>query len=296
MWPARNLASRPKVTQDRIPWTQASHPARLRAGTELALALLLILQAGWIGFRFVEPPRAPADASAAPSAAPVDAGILARFDAFFPDPGPGKETARDADAGALRLFGVQVEGGRSIAIIGLADGRQIAVSVGDDVEPGLTLRAVARDHVILVSGSAPVRLAFDQQDPASPPSPATAGRAISPGQPPPPQRHGAIARVPARTVPAPPPGPAALLAQGMLKPRLRGLGISGFTIGEGAPGGALTAAGLQPGDVVLAVNGVELNSVDAARGVADQLKSAASAEIRYERNGQVRSARVGSGS
>ena len=56
----------------------------------------------------------------------------------------------------LILHGVTGSG----AIFGFADGSQRYVARGRDVVPGLTLQAVALNHVILAMGSANLRLGF----------------------------------------------------------------------------------------------------------------------------------------
>ena len=81
-----------------------------------------------------------------------------------------------------------------------------------------------------------------------------------------------------------------------LRPRMKGLSIDGFTVSAGGDGSALRAAGLQSGDVILAVNGTELNSLGAVNALRTQLPQATSAEIRYERNGQVRTTTIRTGS
>jgi general secretion pathway protein C len=79
--------------------------------------------------------------------------------------------AEDTAAGSsqMRLFGVRADGaGGGSAIIGLADGRQISVGVGEAVEPGLTLQSVGADHVVLSRNGALSRLIF-AETPSEPP-------------------------------------------------------------------------------------------------------------------------------
>ena len=82
------------------------------------------------------------------------------------------------------------------------------------------------------------------------------------------------------------------MAQAGLRPRLKGLGVSGFTVTSTGDGGALRAAGLRSGDVILAVNGSELNSPQAIAGLRNRLSGATSAEIRYERDGAVQTTTI----
>ena len=61
-----------------------ARPERLRAGAEIALALVLILQIAHLGWIVLEPGRASAAANpAGATAKPVDYSVFQRFDAFF---------------------------------------------------------------------------------------------------------------------------------------------------------------------------------------------------------------------
>lgn len=267
----------------------------------MTLAVLLVMQAGRTGYMLWDATPADMGAPAPPPTPPIDRSILTRFDAFSPPAHEGGDIAIGGEDSPLRLFGVQVEGDRSVAIIGASDGRQMSVAIGEPVEPGLVLRSVAVDNVVLTRGSVRIRLAFGEAAPAATATTRQAGQqAISPVQPPPP---GAVGDRAFRAAPgagqsptAAVIDPAALMAQTTLRPRLQGLGVNGFTVTAKDDGAALRAAGLQSGDVILSVNGTDLNSLDAARQLGEQLKSAASADIRYQRNGQIRSTQVRAGS
>lgn len=114
-------------------------------GVELALsfvALLLAARLLWVGFR-------PPEVDAAASMPPVSHDVFAQFDPFFrrADSGPTQITEAD-----LRLFGVRQDqaSGRGAAIIGLPDGRQVSIAVGEPVAPGLLLGGVGPDNVTLL--------------------------------------------------------------------------------------------------------------------------------------------------
>lgn len=254
----------------------AARPDRVRAGIEAALALLLIVQLGrltWIVVEPVDSPSASAPAAARPTA-PVDYSIFDRFDAFFRTGGQSS-FAEDTAAGSnqMRLFGLRSDGaGGGSAIIGLADGRQVSVAVGETIEPGLVLRSVGPDHVVLARGESLSRLIFaDVPVGAAPP-------------PPPPPTPQTVTPTPA-AAPAAAVDPARLIAEASLRPRMQGLRVNGFTVSSSGDGAALRAAGLQPGDVILAVNGQALDRPDRIAALRGQLAGATSAEIRFERDG-----------
>jgi len=249
----------------------------LRRVVEAALILLLLVQAGRLVWLFAAP--TPQAVESRPLSE-IDLGVLSRFDAFFRNGGGGAEAA-PSDGGGLTLFGVRADGaGGGSAIIGLSDGRQVSVGAGEEVEPGLTLSAVAPDHVMLSRGGAPFRLDFpDMTSGAASVAPATTAQpAVSAPEPAP--AEGVVV------------DPQRLIAQAGLRPRIQGLGIKGLTVSASGDGGELRNAGLRSGDIILSVNGTALNSPQALAALRGQLADAPSAQIQFERDGQVRSTTV----
>jgi general secretion pathway protein C len=223
--------------------------------------------------------RAPQAVEARPLSE-IDLGVLSRFDAFFRNGGGGAEAA-PSDGGGLTLFGVRADGaGGGSAIIGLSDGRQVSTGAGEEVEPGLTLNAVAPDHVMLSRGGAPFRLDFpDMASGVAPVAPVAAAQSAVTA-PEPASAEGVVV------------DPQRLIAQAGLRPRVQGLGINGLTVSASGDGGELRNAGLRSGDVILSVNGAALNSPQALAALRGQLADAPSAQIQFERDGQVRSTTV----
>lgn len=185
----------------------------------------------------------------------------------------------------MRLYGLRSDGaGGGSAIIGLADGRQVSVGVGEEVEPGLVLRGVGPDHVTLARGSSVSRLIFSDVP-----------LGVAPVPPPPPG--------PQTVTPTPAPAalagasvdPARLMTQAGLRPRMRGARLDGFTVSGAGDPAVLRAAGLQAGDVILAVNGQPLDSVERIAALRGQLANSSGAELRYERDGQVQTSTIGTG-
>lgn len=252
--------------------------ARWPLVVSVVLGALLLVQAGRLVWVFAAPAEArPASAASSPTTVDVDA--FQRIDAFFRSGTASTLTeAGSGDAAQLRLFGVRAGGpdGGS-AIIGLPDGTQRSVLVGEEVLPGLVLQAVDAEGAALSRGGSISRLVFsDAPAPAAPPPQATAQ---------------VMAPAPAAAA-DPVVDPAALAAQAGLLPRLRGTRIDGFVVQTRGDGAAVRAAGLQSGDVILAVNGVELTGVQQVAQLRQQLADAASAEIRFERGGAERTVTV----
>ena len=263
-----------------VSWGKGSLSLRrpsLRRVVEAALILLLLVQAGRLVWLFAAP--TPQAVESRPLSE-IDLGVLSRFDAFFRNGGGGAEAA-PSDGGGLTLFGVRADGaGGGSAIIGLSDGRQVSVAAGEEVEPGLTLNAVAPDHVMLSRGGAPFRLDFPDMASGVAPiaSVAAAQPAVAASEPA--SAEGAVV------------DPQRLIAQAGLRPRVQGLGINGLTVSASGDGAELRNAGLRSGDVILSVNGTALNSPQALAALRGQLADAPSAQIQFERDGQVRSTTV----
>jgi general secretion pathway protein C len=265
----------------------AARPDRVRAGVELALALVLAVQLGRLILIAVEP-AGPAATNTPPAALkPVDYAVFQRFDAFFRTGGQSSlAEASAAGSGQMRLYGLRSDGaGGGSAIIGLADGRQVSVGVGEEVEPGLVLRGVGADHVTLARGGSVSRLVFTDLP-----------MGVAPVPPPPP---GPQTVTPTPAVSVAPAGasidPARLLGQAGLRPRMRGARLDGFTVSGAGDAAVLRAAGLQAGDVILAVNGQPLDSLERIAALRSQLADSTGAELRIERDGQVQTSTLGSG-
>jgi type II secretory pathway component PulC len=69
-------------------------------------------------------------------------------------------------------------------------------------------------------------------------------------------------------------------------------GRAGFEVMPQASGGALAAAGLRPGDLVISINGADAASADLSAYRA-QIASGRPVDIRFERDGQIHTARLG---
>lgn len=245
-------------------------PRTLLTLTEVVLVGLLGIQAARLVWTFAAPSSSVLAASA--SAASPTAGqgaILARFDPFFRIPGAGSAAPDSgATSPSLQLYGVRV-GPQGSAILGPPGGEQALYEVGEALPDGQVLSAVAADHVILTSGGARRRLDFPTLASLTP-------------APPPPPPGGATQPQAASTY------SGAQLASAMaLSPRMKDGRGAGYTITpRGAQGSAILAqAGLMAGDVILTVDGSELNA-ERFSELPTILAAADRVEIAYERSGQ----------
>ncbi|MBW8367080.1 MAG: type II secretion system protein C [Arenimonas sp.] len=234
----------------------------------LVLLAILLARLAWQLLTPVGPFGAPA---VAPASGPTDAALAARA---FSQGGVGSpDAASPADTGGLALFGVRLgaDPKRSTAILGNAGGTQASYAVGDTVAPGVTLASVASGYVMLSRGGSQLRLSL----PNAPAAQAAAAPLPLPANLPAPTATGAPAAVDA----------AQLLAQTGLRPRLRGGQADGYTVIPRGDGAMFRRAGLEPGDVLLTVNGQALTPERIAE-IDQMLRSTPSVVVTLERGGE----------
>lgn len=208
-----------------------------RRWLQAGLVLLLALETGWLAWVLLAPvPAAPVAGGTLPAHRPLDPQLAAR--AFAPG---GGATAASVDG--LVLVGLRRAATASASTAIIADGSggaQRAYRVGDAVRPGLRLASVEADHVTLHGPAGDSRLALPADALATPATPV-----VAPVAPAPPADGATV-------------DPRRFMAETGLRPRLRGGRLDGFTIIPRGDGRALRSAGLQSGDVLLAVNGEAL--------------------------------------
>lgn len=228
---------------------------------ELVLITGLAVQVARLFWTVVTPVSPLGDWRPAPIAVPGDpADVIAGFDPFFRlDPATAPTTVT---ALQLTLFGTTVNeaSGRGSAIIAGSDGQQMSYAVGDEIAPGVKLKAVAFDHVTLDRGGADEDLFMVQGEAA----PAAAGAPASPpaATPPPTLAIGG------QGVPA-----SQLRSEIGFIPRIDGGRVSGLVVRSQGTGTVFRQAGLRDGDVVTSIGGRPVTGLqDVDRVTADFAK------------------------
>jgi general secretion pathway protein C len=180
--------------------------------------------------------------------------------------------------GSLVLHGVLPGGSTGPrALISSGGGPQRAVRVGLEIVPGVTLATVAYDHIIVEAPGGDMRvdlLKAEGSAVASAALPQTAGG---------PQRE-------ARKFP-PPSRPNKDRAESLqyrlgFEPHKRDGRISGFRIRPGVAMPVLQRAGLQPGDILLGVNGQPFDTSEKVLELSGEIAGSYTAEFEFERNGR----------
>jgi len=204
---------------------------------------------------------------------------------------------------ALSLRGTLAESDprSGLAVIAGADGSERAWRVGDEVAPGVTLEEVHADRVILRHGGVQEVLALERHEvPAvasAKPGPAGASlRNTAPGTPahvatapisfaPPNIAHGAAGNWQQTMDRATGSDMAALARNVQVTPVIDNGRIAGVRVGAAGDGALLGRLGLRPSDIVTAVNGVPVDSVERGRQILESLGNAGEVRVTVTRDG-----------
>lgn len=238
----------------------------------------------------VAPPAPSASRASGPNVqAIVDANL---FGAYVP---PAVNAAATDIANApdtslnLTLLGILAgsDESSSRALIGTQNGEEQPYAIGEDVAPNVTLQAIFPDRVILLRAGQPETLRLDKDQPSNAPSYAQAA--------------------PAETAPAAPAATGAMISQIReqvladpskaseyirVQPANVGGQVQGYRIYPGRDRALFTEVGLRPGDLVTAVNGIQLNDTQTALQMLNDLSRAPNVTLTIERGGQVQTVNV----
>ncbi|NJM51788.1 MAG: PDZ domain-containing protein [Sphingomonadales bacterium] len=205
--------------------------------------------------------------------------LFSTFDPFFPN---SNSASTAVDSGneiitslAITLFGIrsnEASGGGS-AIIADPEGIQQSIAVGQEIMPGVTLHAVAFDHVVIRNNGVLEKLYLDQSVPAENVTPA----APAPSATTQPTSEAEISKAQATL------SPENLTKNVGLAPRNEGGKITGLVVSAKDDGSILRSAGLQSGDIITSVNGKPVSSPS---DLASQFSPGARLSVQVERGGQ----------
>jgi len=224
-------------------WLRRFPRTNIYSLAEIALLALLAVQCARLVWLVVTPTGPLGEwRPATPGFAGSPSAMLRDFDPFFRLTG-GDDKTGIVTSLQLTLFGTRVDqamGGGS-AIIAGPDNVQHSVAVGQEVMPGVKLKAVAFDHVTIDRGGASEEL-YLPQDSVDPTPPPAAGPPPPSGAPAPPTTAGGVSLGQLRT------------EIGFI-PRVDGGRISGLVVRPQGSGAAFRQVGLHDGDVVTAIGG-----------------------------------------
>lgn len=172
---------------------------------------------------------------------------------------------------ALTLFATRAtQGGGGTAIIAGGDGMQQVYRIGSEVQPGVTLAAVAFDHVELLHNGARELLYLDQSAPA-------------------PDAAGVVAANPVPALPGGTGGASGSVSVAALRsginfgPRAEAGKVVGIEVLSSGDGSVFRSAGFQPGDVIQAVDGKPVTGAGDAAALSAALRPGASISVTVRR-------------
>lgn len=191
---------------------------------------------------------------------------------------------------SLVLTGVMVTSSGSFALISADGGEELPFGVGQEIVGGVTLYAVYPDRVLIMRGGATESLQLKDAGQAlaagSIVTPTVAAKRRSPGPPPP--NRGVVQRqgdgnftVDRQQFTQQMQTPE-FLTQALMVPNAGG----GFLVREIQPGSLYEKLGLRVGDVINAVNGEPVNSVEDVMRLYAQFGTATNVQIDVRRAGK----------
>ncbi len=200
----------------------------------------------------------------------ADPGLLTRFDPFFREGGAAGAAA--VTSLPLKLFGIRLDQamGRGSAIIATPEGVQSSYGVGEEIVPGVKLKSVAFDHIVIERGGVDEQLFLDQSvaAPVAAP-PGSASPAVPPGAP------AASAQL----------SPQALAEGIAFTPRTDKSATPGLVVAPKGSGTLFTQTGLVQGDVVTQINGQPVRSVSDIADAVVRVPPGGRLNFMIERNG-----------
>lgn len=229
-------------------WTRRRIPSDVYLWAKALLLAGIAIQATRLVWAIATPAGPLGDwvpSSATPLAPQVQAAVLASVDPFFRSANAVGQAAAQVN---VTLHGIRGDGGLGggSAIIGLADGTQRSIMVGEEVSSGVKLAAVFFDYVVLdLGGEQQQKLYLDADGAAAAaasPAPLTGAGSTQAASP------GSVLTA------------AAIRQAVSFAPRNRDGRINGIVLTPGSDTGTFESAGFRAGDVIVAVNGARITS------------------------------------
>jgi general secretion pathway protein C len=246
--------SRSRAVGARAQW--AARAGLLIEGALLALLAVQLARLVWV---LVTPTGPAGDWQARMPHVPgpqARQALFAAFDPFYRLSGETGDTVQQVTSLPLQLFGIRFNEGSGLgaAIIADESGQQRSYAVGDEIAPGVTLKAVTYDHVVIERGGIAETLYIDQSDGGTAPVPAAA----SAGAPLPPMVRPAAPAGPGADGGSP--TPDAILGAIDMAPRLEKGAVTGIVLSPRGDPAGFARAGFQSGDIVAQVNSTPVRS------------------------------------
>lgn len=261
---------------------------------ELLLVVLLAQAAAVLAWTLVPqgasarwqvPRQPPVMGSSAPSGPNVEAIASAHLFGEWRAPAdPALSEMSEApdtrlDLTLLGILAATAERG-SRALIAASNGDEKPYSIGDDVVRGVTLQAIFPDRVILARAGQLETLRLDKDAPRR--DLASAAGGPDPGAQVTPDTAQMLSNIRQEVLN----DPSRAAEYIRIQPASNGGQLRGYRLYPGRDRAAFNAVGLRPGDLVVQVNGIQLNDANTALQMLGQLSQANSVTVVIDRGGQ----------
>ncbi|MDQ6969685.1 MAG: type II secretion system protein N [Mariprofundus sp.] len=182
----------------------------------------------------------------------------------------------------LKLLGTVVAGAHSAAIIALTpSGKQSVFFIGDNIQTGVVLKTVEANAIIIDHNGSLERISLEQGKPIVSTSMPRLDRQTTAAPRAPPQRLNK--RMNRQHLQQQLQNLPALLSQALARPNFSNGKINGFIISNIVPGSLYQQAGLQNGDIIMAINGAKITNAAQAMAIYAKLKSAPALDLQLQR-------------
>lgn len=173
----------------------------------------------------------------------------------------------------------------SRALIGLQSGEEQPYSIGEDIVAGVSLQAIFPDRVILSRNGTLETLRLDKSSPSQSVAPAVIQEASTDAT----QATQALTQIREQILQDPSKAGDFIRVQPASG---SGGGTKGYRIYPGKDRTIFSNIGLRPGDLVTAVNGIQLDDGQKALQTLNDLKAASNVTLTLERGGQIQTVNV----
>lgn len=269
----------PTLTQ-----TYTRHGRKLPPLACLLLVLLIAHLAARLLWALLPVPQAAqwraAPVTVLPSArSSYDVGPIADAHLFgVYQPGAGDAASAPETRLSLNLLGILAAtgSGQSRALIASSDGNEKPYAIGDDVVAGVSLQAIFPDRVVLSRGGLLETLRLNKDAPLRGSAPTSAASAAG----------GPTAEMLGRIRDELLTDPSKAAQYIRVQPANVDGQLRGFRVYPGRERAAFGEVGLRPGDLVTAINGIQLDDSQKALQMLTELSKAGSVSVTVERGGQ----------
>ena len=191
--------------------------------------------------------------------------LFSTFDPFY-RAGPQQTGGGVVTSLALTVYGIRLNEGSGLgsAIVAGPDGVQNSFAVGEEIMPGVVLKAVAFDHITIDRGGAEEQVFLDQSQTV----PAAAPQGAPQGAPPP------VAGIDNPTADA-------LKRDVGLTPRMQNGRVTGLILTSRGP--TFQNAGFQPGDIITQIDGQPVGSLGDLQALQGKIMPGARISLTVER-------------